>query len=78
MGDPVVLKRHDIDTGGMAKGSWHRLTTDPAARVLVCCQDCGMVAHLDHEVDDSGAVSPSISCQCGWHVTAVLEGWTDA
>lgn len=60
--------------GPMVKGSWRRFGR---AAVVICCQGCGFVARLPHEVAADGTVTPSVVCPkpCGFHDMVKLEGW---
>lgn len=42
------------------------------------CPGCGKIGSLDdHQINDSGVVSPSVECfyKCGFHKNIQLEGW---
>lgn len=44
---------------------------------LICGQ-CGGISDMTaHEVAPDGTVTPSILCDCGWHVWGKLEGWNE-
>ncbi len=46
--------------------------------VWVKCPGCNRKAQLDHEVDASGNVAPSLDCtnpDCSYHEFVRLEGW---
>lgn len=44
---------------------------------IVFCPDCKNAGFLkDHTIEGDGTVSPSILCQCGWHVWARLLDWS--
>ena len=49
-------------------------------RLMIRCI-CGVPMGLDHEVADSGEVSPSLwhnaPPECDWHVMGTLVGWPD-
>lgn len=57
-------------------------------RVWVKCPACGGLAQLDHEVDASGRVTPSLACPqiddrtqpqrpCSYHRIVTLDGWPE-
>jgi len=66
----VRLKR-DANLG---PGTW---TTDNQGKAIVACGGCGKCAGLQHVIEPSGEVNPSLECPhgCGWHVFVILEGW---
>lgn len=70
----VILPHAADDEGVMPRGTWRRWRN----AIIVCCPLCGLQTLLDHEVDASGAVTPSVACPsrgCGWHQHVRLKAW---
>jgi len=57
---------------------YETIRTPAKSVVMISCPDCGKFGVLnDHQVDDSGKVSPSVVCphNCGFHEMIRLAGW---
>lgn len=66
--------------GVPVRGTWHGGQKAGGKRTaLVACPNCGKIASLsDHEIDNSGHVTPSVVCpqnSCEFHEMVVLDGW---
>ena len=73
-------------TRGRGRGHWVPVLIgvddgQPRWSANVCCPQCGRYLSLiNHRIDASGEVSPSIGhppqfMPCGWHPNAQLIGW---
>lgn len=60
------------------KAFWKIIRRDGREIVKLVCPTCKLEAALDHEIDPSGRVLPSVDCPnpaCNFHVVCKLEGW---
>lgn len=57
-------------------GSWLPITSDGKKTALAACPRCAFPQSLaDHDIDPTGAVTPSAQCDCGFHEMIGLEDW---
>jgi hypothetical protein len=46
--------------------------------IEISCPQCGKIMTLGHAIAMDGRCSPSLVCNCGWHVFDGLADWPDA
>lgn len=60
----------------LEKGHWRFVFSDGKFTATIACPQCGEQGALtDHEILDSGEVTPSVVCDCGFHDHIFLSGW---
>ena len=72
-----ALKQNSWATS-IPKGTYNKVNpTAITPTVRVSCPDCGKVKQLDgHHISPEGEVTPPILCDCGFHESVQLVGWT--
>ena len=65
--------------GHLEPGTWKGVVGG-MPQAMIRCPECHRRESLGaaHQVDDDGAVTPSVDCpydDCTWHVHIVLDGW---
>ena len=75
----IKLQEH---SGPLIVGHWRAISRDGDWIIKMTCPLCGTEADLgDHEIDESGNVSPSVKCPsdlraaCDFHDSVQLERW---
>lgn len=52
---------------------WSR--KDPRVVEITCPRGACRLDISARKIDDTGWVSPTVRCECGWHGRVVLAGW---
>lgn len=75
----LVIPRYSGPEPGSDKLTWQP-SRDPRYRAYIWC-DAGHLSGLPHDIDDDGAVTPSVVCakpDCPFHDFVRLAGWGSA
>lgn len=79
--DPRYDPLHSVGVPvNVSEGCWWPVFEgDGRMSAKVACPWCSAAGYLDHEIDDAGAVMPSVICaahpKCNWHAFVLLEDW---
>jgi len=77
----ITIPRSPVGPGQpMPAGTWQPATFEGQRTATLACPS-GHLGLLNHEISETGVVSPSVVCpdgSCDWHEHVKLDGWASA
>lgn len=74
----LIFIRKLAGSDALRPGEYRKVKSGKRWTAKLACPLCGFEALLDHDVSESGDVSPSVVCpsdSCSFHEFAHLSGW---